>query len=411
MEKGLTKEAAGAASVAADVGEKAVKLGLGKMLGWAGGAGAGNALLLDHLLTNAHTGEQIPVWSTLKDLFTGEMDTERKDRLLANFLFGSAGGVGGGASWAKQDYGKAVAAILGASSASVAKDALFPVPATLASFRNNQNLGTILKAGLGLGALGLGGAALVKYLGSNNNVGEVAKARYKIQGKKGDPYSDAEVEVPINDPAFSDAMLADIGKNIRQQARKNNKYNSTKIDPKTGQPIAYEEWDQKYGNMSEEALAQLKQESGTFKNRSTDDEESSGWFGKEAAMLYLTGQFKSAGATPSNPIPSIIPPQPVQPVGPAQPPAPTTPPPAQAPQPPAPTANGAIPLSPYPPKSHGQNLTRYIQPGETPPPATGIKPSGQEDPKVLQKNMDRITRDIKNIAAKFNKGQAPATQM
>ena len=128
-------------------------------------------------------------------------------------------------------------------------------------------------------------------------------------------------------------------------------------------------------------------------------------------MLYLTGQLKSAGATPSNPIPSTVPPQPIQPMGPDQPPAPTTPPPAQAPQPPAPAANGSIPLSPYPPKSHGQNLTRYIQPGETPPPATGIKPFGQEDPKVLQKHMDRITQDIKNIAAKFNKGQVPSTQM
>lgn len=370
---------------------------------WGGlgtGMGAGNALLWDWLQNDS-----------VKDLFTGDAHEERYKRLAINALTGAlgAGTIGIGKMMKKPEL--IGAGIMEPLVATPLKDALIPVPEALHSFTKNNALGTALKAGLGLGALGLGGAALVKYLSSNNNVGEVAKARYKIQGKKGDPYSDAEVEVPINDPAFSDAMLADIGKNIRQQARKNNKYNSTKIDPKTGQPIAYEEWDQKYGNMSEEALAQLKQESGTFKNRSTDDEESSGWFGKEAAMLYLTGQFKSASATPSNPMPAIVPPQPIQPMGPAQPPAPTTPPPAQAPQPPAPAANGAIPLSPYPPKAHGQNLTRYIQPGETPPPATGIKPSGQEDPKVLQKNMDRITRDIKNIAAKFNKGQAPATQM
>lgn len=371
---------------------------------WGGlgtGMGAGNALLWDWLQNDS-----------VKDLFTGDAHEERYKRLAINALTGAlgAGTIGIGKLMKKPEL--IGAGIMEPLVATPLKDALIPVPEALHAFTRNNALGTALKAGLGLGALGLGGAALVKYLSSNSNGGEVAKARYKIQGKKGDPYSDAEVEVPINDPAFSDAMLADIGKNIRQQARKNNKYNSTKIDPKTGQPIPYEEWDQKYGNMSEEALAQLKQETGTFKNTSTDDEsESSEWLGKEAAMLYLTGQFKSAGATPSNPIPAIVPPQPIQPMGPAQPPAPTTPPPAQAPQPPAPTANGSIPLSPYPPKSHGQNLTRYIQPGETPPPSTGIKPFGQEDPKVLQKNMDRITRDIQNIAAKFNKGQAPSTQM
>lgn len=389
MEKGLTKQAGIPWKAIARWG------GLGT------GMGAGNALLWDWLQNDS-----------VKDLFTGDAHEERYKRLAINALTGAlgAGTIGIGKLMKKPEL--IGAGIMEPLVATPLKDALIPVPEALHAFTRNNALGTALKAGLGLGALGIGGAALVKYLSSNSNGGEVAKARYKIQGKKGDPYSDAEVEVPINDPDFSDAMLADIGKNIRQQARKNNKYNSTKIDPKTGQPIPYEEWDQKYGNMSEEALAQLKQETGAFKNTSTDDEsESSEWLGKEAAMLYLTGQFKSAGATPSNPIPAIVPPQPIQPMGPAQPPAPTTPPPAQAPQPPAPTANGSIPLSPYPPKSHGQNLTRYIQPGETPPPSTGIKPFGQEDPKVLQKNMDRITRDIQNIAAKFNKGQAPSTQM
>lgn len=356
----------------------------------AAGLGAINSLLLDHLQTNAHTGNQIPIWSTFKDLFTGNMDSERLDRLGANALFGgAAGAVAGGlhgnvakkllaaSSKAERDaismpWDKILGIALAAPGSALAKDALLPVPATLTSFRNNQLMGTIMKGALGVGALGLGGAALAKYLTSRDGEGDVAKARYKIQGKPGDPYSDAEIEVPIDDPEFSDSMLADIGKNVRNQARKNLRSNTTKMDPKTGQQIPFDEWDRKYGNMTEDALRELKQKHGTLKNVPTDDDDS-GFFswGKSAAAIYLTSNVIKQASAP-------MPPQPVKPMGGVNKIQPTAP------------AGGPNPIQ--------AKMTRPVPPGSTPAPSTGIAGAGAPDVKRLHKSVSAITRNIHNIA-------------
>ena len=345
-------------------------LNLASAAKWGAGTGIGNALLLDHLQTNSHTGEQIPVWSTLKDLFTGQMDSERLDRLGANLLFGAvAGSAAGGADNAAAK----ITAALGAPGASLVKDSLIPVPATLQSFRNNQFASTALKAALGIGALGLGGAALAKYLTSRDGEGDVAKARYKIQGKPGDPYSDAEIEVPIDDPEFSESMLADIGKNVRNQARKNLRSNTTKMDPKTGQQIPFDDWDRKYGNLTEEALRELKQKHGTLKNVSTEDKDDSSFFdwGKSAAAIYLTSNVIKQASAP-------LPPQPIKPMG--------------GPnriQPAAP-AGGPNPIQ--------AKMTRPVPPGSTPAPSTGIAGAGAPDVKRLHKTVSAITRNIHDIA-------------
>ena len=345
-------------------------LNLASAAKWGAGTGIGNALLLDHLQTNSHTGGQIPVWSTLKDLFTGQMDSERLDRLGANLLFGAvAGSAAGGADNAAAK----ITAALGAPGASLVKDSLIPVPATLQSFRNNQFASTALKAALGLGALGLGGAALAKYLTSRDGEGDVAKARYKIQGKPGDPYSDAEIEVPIDDPEFSDSMLADIGKNVRNQARKNLRSNTTKMDPKTGQQIPFDDWDRKYGNLTEEALRELKQKHGTLKNISTEDKDESGFFdwGKSAAAVYLTSNVIKQASAP-------LPPQPIKPMG------------GPAKIQPAAPAGGPNPIQ--------AKMTRPVPPGSTPAPSTGIAGAGVPDVKRLHKTVSAITRNIHSIA-------------
>ena len=356
----------------------------------AAGLGAINSLLLDHLQTNAHTGNQIPIWSTFKDLFTGNMDSERLDRLGANALFGgAAGAVAGGlhgnvtkkllaaSSKAERDtismpWDKILGIALAAPGSALAKDALLPVPATLTSFRNNQLMGTIMKGALGVGALGLGGAALAKYLTSRDGEGDVAKARYKIQGKPGDPYSDAEIEVPIDDPEFSDSMLADIGKNVRNQARKNLRSNTTKMDPKTGQQIPFDDWDRKYGDLTEEALRELKQKHGTLKNVPTEDDDS-GFFswGKSAAAIYLTSNVIKQASAP-------MPPQPVKPMGGVNKMQPSAP------------AGGPNPIQ--------AKMTRPVPPGSTPAPSTGIAGAGSPDVKRLHKSVSAITRNIHSIA-------------
>lgn len=338
-----------------------------------GGMGTANAGLWDWL---QNEDVDIPFVDSVRSMLNGGFDSERYKRLGVNALTGAIGGAGiyGGIRMSKDNPARMATILAGATEPLVAtplKDALIPVPETLHTFRKNQRLGTALKAALGIGGLGLGAAALAKYLTSRDSEGDVAKARYKIQGKPGDPYSDAEIEVPIDDPAFSDSMLADIGKNVRNQARKNLRSNTTKMDPKTGQQIPFDDWDRKYGNLTEEALRELKQKHGTLKNVSTDDKDESGFFdwGKSAAAIYLrTNVIKQASAS--------MPPQPVQPMGAAsvQPPPPAGPNPIQA------------------------KMTRPVPAGSTPSASSGIAAAGSPDIKNIHRSVSDITRKINTIA-------------
>lgn len=338
-----------------------------------GGMGTANAGLWDWL---QNEDVDIPFVDSVRSMLNGGFDSERYKRLGVNALTGAIGGAGiyGGLRMAKDNPARMATILAGATEPLVAtplKDALIPVPETLHAFRKNQRLGTALKAALGVGGLGLGAAALAKYLTSRDGEGDVAKARYKIQGKPGDPYSDAEIEVPIDDPEFSDSMLADIGKNVRNQARKNLRSNTTKMDPKTGQQIPFDEWDRKYGNLTDEALRELKQKHGTLKNISTDDKNDSGFFGwgKSAAAIYLrTNVIKQASAP--------MPPQPVQPMG------------ASSVQPP-PSA-GPNPIQ--------AKMTRPVPAGSTPPASSGIAAAGSPDIKNIHRSVSDITRKINTIA-------------
>lgn len=333
-----------------------------------GGGGVANAGLWDWL---QNEDVDIPFVDSVRSMLNGGFDSERYKRLGVNAITGAVGGgiMLGGLNLKKDNPARMAAILAGATeplTVTPLKDALVPVPETLHTFRKNQRLGTALKAALGIGALGLGGAALAKYLTSRDGEGDVAKARYKIQGKPGDPYSDAEIEVPIDDPEFSDSMLADIGKNVRNQARKNLRSNTTKMDPKTGQQIPFDEWDRKYGNLTEDALRELKREHGTLKNISTDNKDD-GWFnwGKSAAVTYLrTNMLKQA-----NPNGAPLPPQPIQPMGPAAPPVP------QHPQ-----------------------MNRPV--GNTPPSAQGIAAGGSPDLDHIGRTAKDAVNNIRNIAQK-----------
>lgn len=338
-----------------------------------GGMGTANAGLWDWL---QNEDVNIPFVDSVRSMLNGGFDSERYKRLGVNALTGAIGGAGiyGGIRMSKDNPARMATILAGATEPLVAtplKDALIPVPETLHAFRKNQRLGTALKAALGIGGLGLGTAALAKYLTSRDGEGDVAKARYKIQGKPGDPYSDAEIEVPIDDPEFSDSMLADIGKNVRNQARKNLRSNTTKMDPKTGQQIPFDEWDRKYGNLTDEALRELKQKHGTLKNVSTDDKDDSGFFGwgKSAAVIYLrTNVIKQASAP--------MPPQPVQPMG------------ASSVQPPPPAGPNPIQAK----------MIRPVPVGSTPPTARGIADGGSPDIKNIHRSVSDITRKINTIA-------------
>lgn len=106
---------------------------------------------------------------------------------------------------------------------------------------------TKLMAMLGVGALGLGGLAVLKYLKKQNMPDEHGTIQYKLKGKKGDPDSEATVTIPINHPEFSPRMVEGLNAGIKRGLGKTVRYNSYKRDPITGRTIPYETWMELYG--------------------------------------------------------------------------------------------------------------------------------------------------------------------
>lgn len=105
-----------------------------------------------------------------------------------------------------------------------------------------------LMAAIGLGALGLGGLAVAKYLKKQNMPEEHGTIQYKLKGKKDDPDSEATVTLPINHPEFSPRMVEGLNAGIKRGLGKTVRYNSFKRDPNTGRNIPYETWLRLYGD-------------------------------------------------------------------------------------------------------------------------------------------------------------------
>lgn len=114
--------------------------------------------------------------------------------------------------------------------------------------------GTIGAGGLLLAGLGIG-----KYLMSKPPK-QKGTIRLKMPGKKGDPESTAEVELPLNMPKMSPSLVEGLDRAVRLRTRKNIRANSYKKDPETGKLIPYDDWEEKYGKDGEK-----------IKNPSTDN--------------------------------------------------------------------------------------------------------------------------------------------
>ena len=101
---------------------------------------------------------------------------------------------------------------------------------------------------LGAGALGIGAASLIHKMRKKDKEQQKNKGRIKyiIPGKKGDPTTYAEVDVPIDSEALSQTMRDNISSNIRRQALKNIKANQRKRDPETGKLISNMDYETKY---------------------------------------------------------------------------------------------------------------------------------------------------------------------
>lgn len=101
---------------------------------------------------------------------------------------------------------------------------------------------------IGAGALGLGAAGLLyKMLKKDKEqLPDKGRIKYVIPGKKGDPSTYAEVDVPIDSDALSQTMQENISTNIRRQALKNIKANQRRRDPETGKLIPMYDYEKKY---------------------------------------------------------------------------------------------------------------------------------------------------------------------
>lgn len=106
---------------------------------------------------------------------------------------------------------------------------------------NSRNLNILLGL-LGAGALATGAVATGKYLTRKDPKSEMGKIKLKMPALKKDPNTAAEVELPIDMPNLSPALIEGLNRGVRLQARKNVRANSFKRDPETGKLIPYEEW-------------------------------------------------------------------------------------------------------------------------------------------------------------------------
>lgn len=118
------------------------------------------------------------------------------------------------------------------------------------SFKNMP----LLLGGLGAGALGLGALGLAKYMSGKKDK-DKARIKYTLQGKEGDPTTQAEIDMPVDSPEFSENMLKGLNMGVKRQVGKSIKYNSLKRDPETGKMIPYEKWVAKYGTSKSASVA------------------------------------------------------------------------------------------------------------------------------------------------------------
>ena len=188
-----------------------------------------------------------PIWTAIAD---GSMDKARVSNLIMNAAMGAAGGAGLRKAYLDQNMLMGATSLAGMFSGPVFKDtAMQAIP----MLQSNKNLNNVLKwllPALGVGALGLGGLGIAKYLSKKDEVKDYGKIKFRLKGKNGDPNTTADVELPVDMPEMSPNLIEGLNRSIRLQARKNIRANSLKKDPITGKMIPYDEYVDKYGNKS-----------------------------------------------------------------------------------------------------------------------------------------------------------------
>lgn len=272
-----------------------------------------------------HDDVKVPVVDTVRDMVNGNFDKYRASNMVLNSLAGAGSGymlrdafrrAGGSVTM----DGKKLLEGTTLAMLTPAKDLLMNFQGTPGKFnkaldsipemagRNDEmadtlksvsNKTNLVLGGLGLGALGLGGAALWKYLKKDDRKDSGGTIQYKLQGKKGDPESEAVVTLPIGAPGLSPKMIEGLNTGIRRGMGKTVKYNSFKRDPNTGKMIPYEQWKNLYGKKdgNEPAHAPNSKYDGPSASEQSEEEmnrneiakEAASWLVKAAGSKYRSG--------------------------------------------------------------------------------------------------------------------------
>lgn len=218
---------------------------------------------------------------------------------------------------------------------------------------------------LGYGALGIGGAGLLRYLTKEDapEQQQVSTLRFKMKGDK--PGQEAEVVIPVDSPDMSNSMINNLSAGMRRNLQDTININSRKRDPMTGKLIPYNEWVDKYGDA---VNADSDAESGEYNDGHSKYAHVSTRARIANALDRLEYIAKVAGMAPPPPPPG----------GPM-------PPPPGGPMPPPPSTPGQTATTPVSPESAGM-----VQPKAT------NKPTG--DTTAVTSKMNKVKSLITNAA-------------
>ncbi|MCQ2172090.1 MAG: hypothetical protein MJZ17_05000 [Bacteroidales bacterium] len=206
-----------------------------------------------------HEDVKVPVVDSVLDMTRGKFDKFRAGNFALNSMIGAASGglmakpktLVQGASLAALAPAKDLLLNMQGTPEKVNK-VLDEMPEVTKAMKDAGNRSNILMGILGAGALGIGGAALWKYLKKRDDIpGENGTIQYIMKGKEGDPETDALVTVPINNPAVSQSVAEDMNISVRRGLGKAVKWNSSRRDPNTGKLIPYAVWNNLYGHKDE----------------------------------------------------------------------------------------------------------------------------------------------------------------
>ena len=112
----------------------------------------------------------------------------------------------------------------------------------------NQNLALAGGAALGAGALGIGGAALLKYLSTKDRVN--GPRMHVTLPTKNPNDRETEVDMPMDDDSISPAQQERLHRDVRKRLRGETRERTLKLDPETRKLISLDQWERKFGDQA-----------------------------------------------------------------------------------------------------------------------------------------------------------------